>query len=187
MNRGRRLLLAISVALAVASGCGVPADDQPREVQLPGGQYPAFGGATPGTREIGTVAEPLCFVRDDGLVRVVRWIRTWPTIETQLQHLLAGPDGTERQAGMTSALPGTTVVTGLRLAGGHVTVELGEAGTGRSDEVLAYGQIVCTLTTRTDVTAVSFVQGGQPVGIPRADGSLSRAPLTAADYASLVS
>jgi hypothetical protein len=185
-----RLLVAGAVLLtALLTGCGVPAEDTPHEVELPGGPYPAFGTAAPRDREVGTAEEPLCFVRDDRLVRVVRRVRSWPTVETQIQHLVAGPDAAEQRAGLTSALAGTTVVTGIRLARGEVTVELGEpvTGAGRSDEVLAYGQVVCSLTTRTDVTSVSFAQDGEPVGIPRADGSLSRAPLTAADYAELMS
>jgi hypothetical protein len=54
----------------------------------------------------------------------------------------------------------------------------------RSDEVLAYGQMVCALTSQgADVGTVSFASGGQPLAVPRADGSLVAGALTIADYA----
>ncbi|WP_091461229.1 hypothetical protein [Micromonospora inyonensis] len=41
--------------------------------------------------------------------------------------------------------------------------------------------------TAADVDRVTFVQGGQRLGVPRTDGSLSTGPLTAADYTAMVS
>jgi hypothetical protein len=72
---------------------------------------------------------------------------------------------------------------------GIVTVDIGErpAEAGRSDTALAFGQIVCTLATRPSAAAVGFTHSGQPLGVPRADGSLSPGLLTAADYATLLS
>jgi hypothetical protein len=181
--------LAAAFALVFAvSGCGVPTEDDPRHVSPPNGPYTDFGGERARAPAIGAAAERLCFIRDDKLVPVSRRIAAWPTIETQIRHLLAGPDATERDAGMTSALTGAMVVAGIRLARGEVTVEIEQSpdDIGRSDEVLAFGQIVCTLTTRADVTGVSFSHDGQRLGIPRADGSLTRVPLTARDYADLM-
>ncbi|HWG99175.1 MAG TPA: GerMN domain-containing protein, partial [Pilimelia sp.] len=140
------------------------------------------------TEGTGEAAEPLCFVREGRLVRVIRRVPNWPTIETQVQHLLAGPTVAEREAGLTSALAGTMMITSILLAGGRVTVNLGDdvEGSGRSDEILAFGQLVCTLTSRSDIRSVSFTRDGQPLEVPRADGSLARGPLSAADYASLM-
>ncbi len=36
------------------------------------------------------------------------------------------------------------------------------------------------------ITSVAFTHVGQSMGVPRADGSLSHAPATAADYAGLL-
>jgi Sporulation and spore germination len=101
--------------------------------------------------------------------------------------LLAGPADAEQRDGLTSALLGNYIVVGIQLAEGRATVELTAAldETGRTDQILALAQIVCTLTAKTEITAVSSTRGGQPVGVPRADGSLSEAAATAADYASL--
>jgi hypothetical protein len=57
----------------------------------------------------------------------------------------------------------------------------------RSDDVLANGQIVYMPTGRgAEVGTVLFVSHGEPLAVPRADGSLTGGELTLADYASLL-
>ncbi|WP_285791893.1 GerMN domain-containing protein [Micromonospora sp. NBRC 101691] len=181
-------MVAAAGVLALA-GCGVSAEQVPREVTPPQGPFPAVGSPAPAATESGTVVQRLCYVRDDRLVMVNRRVRALPTAREQIELLLDGPVAGEQDDRLTSALTGVNVVTDVRVADGGATVAVGErlAGTGRNDEVLAFGQIVCTLTSRADVDRVTFVQGGQRLGVPRADGSLSTAPLTAADYAAMVS
>jgi hypothetical protein len=135
--------------------------------------------------EPGDVATVLYFVRGDRLVRVTRRASTRPTVDKQLDDLLAGPNEVESDAGLSSALAGTARFGRATRAGSVVTIELvhGEPDAGRSDTVLAFGQIVCTLASRPDVTGVAFERDGERRGVPRGDGSLSEMPLTAADYA----
>ncbi|MER7890164.1 GerMN domain-containing protein [Micromonospora sp. NPDC094482] len=178
----RARILSLGVAILLG-GCGVPADDLPRAVEVPPGPFPAPVTAGP-TDSRGRLDEALCYVRDDRIDRILRRTDTLPTVEVHLQHLLAGPGALERDRGVSSSLPGTITVAGARLVGTTAEVDVESAGdeTGRNDEVLAFGQIVCTLTSRGDVTGVSFRRAGQPLDVPRADGSLTRDPLTAADY-----
>lgn len=182
---------AALVALGLLVGCGVPTEDTPRTVAPPPGPFPTSGTvvATPTpTLTAGRATAVLCFVRDDRLVPVERRVDATPTVDAQLQQLLAGPTAAERDSGLSTALPGAVAAAVARPRGTDVDVDVGEAGdeSGRSDEVLAFGQIVCTLTARSDVDTVAFLRGGVPLGVPRADGSLSRRPLTVADYADLV-
>lgn len=137
----------------------------------------------------GAVPARLYMVRDGELVAVIRHADTHPGVGELVDNLLAGPTDTEQSKGLTSALLGNDIVVGVRLNDGRATVELTDTldETGRSDQILAFAQIVCTLAAKPGVTAVSFTQDGQPVGVPRADGSLSESPATAADYASLLS
>ncbi|GLY26147.1 hypothetical protein Misp04_58780 [Micromonospora sp. NBRC 101691] len=185
----RRAALVAAAGVLALAGCGVSAEQVPREVTPPQGPFPAVGSPAPAATESGTVVQRLCYVRDDRLVMVNRRVRALPTAREQIELLLDGPVAGEQDDRLTSALTGVNVVTDVRVADGGATVAVGErlAGTGRNDEVLAFGQIVCTLTSRADVDRVTFVQGGQRLGVPRADGSLSTAPLTAADYAAMVS
>ncbi|MFF3865866.1 GerMN domain-containing protein [Micromonospora sp. NPDC001898] len=187
-GRARRVVAPAVLAglLVLASACGVPAEDRPRAVEIPPGPFPspATAGSTAPT---GRVTETLCFVRDDRLVPVSRRVDRAPDVDAQLRDLLGGPTVVERDAGLTSALPGAMSAVVADVAGGQARVTVGQTGdeTGRSDEVLAFGQIVCTLDARDDVTTVSFLRDGRPLGVPRADGSLSAQPLTAADYTAL--
>ncbi|MET8911416.1 GerMN domain-containing protein [Micromonospora sp. NPDC004551] len=182
-----RRLLPVLLAAVLLGGCGVPVDDEPRPVQPPPGGFPTPAGTATAEPD-GRVDEPLCFVRGDGLAVVTRRVDGLPDVDAHLQHLLAGPDGAERDGGLATALPGTVAVAGATLAGAVATVDVRQAGeeTGRNDEVLAFGQIVCTLTQRPDVDSVAFRRDGQPLEVPRADGNVSSLPLTAADYRPLL-
>lgn len=189
MNRRTRAAAVAVLVAAVVAGCGVPVENDPRVVEPPRGPFAGTAAASPSPAvEAGTVAEPLYFVRGDMLVAVLRRVKALPTVEGHVEQLVAGPTAAERGAGLVNALTGNAVIVSVRLVGGRATVELGDAPEGGSprDEVLALGQVVCTLTARADVAAVSFHQGGRAVGVPRGDGALSRLPLTAADYAALI-
>lgn len=185
----RRALALLPVLLALGGllgGCGVPAEDEARAVRPPRGPFPtaAVGGTT---APAGSEEEVLYFVRDNRLVPVVRRVDWTPTVDGQLQRLLAGPTAEERDQGLTSALPGAVSTATAHRVGTRAEVEVPDPGdeTGRSDGVLAFGQIVRTLAARDDIDTVAFTQRGRPLGIPRGDGSLSEQPLTAADYAAL--
>ncbi|MBQ0902551.1 GerMN domain-containing protein [Micromonospora sp. U21] len=184
MNRRHLAPLALA---ALLTGCGVPTDDSPRTVQPPWGPFHSAAPADT-TAPAGRADETLCLVRDNRIVPVVRHVDRPPTVEDQLRHLLAGPGTAERDSDLTSALPGAVNAAGATVTGTQAHVAVDEPGddAGRSDEVLAFGQIVCTLTSRDDVTTVVFLRDGRPLAVPRADGSLSEQPLTRADYVPLI-
>jgi spore germination protein GerM len=184
--------LVTMLVVVTAAGCGVPAEDAPRPF-TPIGTAPI--DVTPSVSPNDTISatpggsfELLYLVRDGRLTPIRRTTQQAPSIDEQLAHLLAGPTDAERDTGLTSTLTGLTITRQVRLQAGTATVEIGNRPevAARSDEVLAYGQIVCTLTARPDVDTVTFSHDGQPVGIPRADASLTQNPLTAADYATLI-
>ena len=184
-----RLLGCVAMACLTASGCGVPTETRPRQIAVTPTptQSAKIDGhvAAPGTRY---TTEHLYLIRDGLLAPAVRDIAGQPTATALLADLLAGPTDTEKAAGLTSALLGTNVVGGVHLAGYVATVELTASpdDPARNDEVLAYGQLVCTLTTLPDVAGVVFTRDGSRVGIPRGDGSLADAPLTLGDYVTLL-
>ncbi|AVT33676.1 hypothetical protein C6361_34290 [Plantactinospora sp. BC1] len=189
---GSRRAAALPLLLAaVVAGCGVPAEETAREVEPPDGVTHAWATPTPPdpTPSIGAVPARLYLLRDGELVAVTRHVDAAPSVDELVDNLLAGPTDAEQRDGLTSALLGNDIVVGVQVSDGRATVELTDTldETGRSDQILAFAQIVCTLAAKPGVTAVSFTRAGQPVGVPRADGSLSEAPATAADYTSLVS
>jgi hypothetical protein len=180
-----RLLALVLVLLAAAAGCGVPVDSEPRDLRQPG-RVQGSGGPAPD--RFGAANERLFLVRDGELARVIRRVPTARTPEQMLQDLLAGPTAAEHEDGLSSALS-TMKIDSMDLTQRRAVIEIGSpVGQGaRSDEILAYGQIVCTLTSQgAEVGTVRFTSGGKPLGVPRGDGSLSADPLTIADYAGLV-
>lgn len=185
MTRAARLFPVVVVVCLLAGACGVPVDDAPRDLDRP---RPASGSHRPVPGGLGSAVERLYLVRDGALVRTVRRVQVAPTPQRMLDDLLAGPTTAELRDGLTSALS-TMRVDSMTVVQRRATVTishpLGEAA--RSDEILAYGQIVCTLTSQgAEIGTVSFATAGRPLGVPRGDGSLSSQPLTIADYAGLL-
>lgn len=183
------LFAAVATAVAVAaSGCGVAPEDAARTVEPPQVIERSWQTQTPQASDSGVVPVQLYLVRDNELVPATRRMPVEPPLDELVKDLVAGPTEAERQAGLTSALLGGDLIVGVRLDGQVAVVELaaGLDEISRTDQVLAFAQIVCTLTANSQVAGVSFTRDDQTVGVPRADGSLSEGPLTAADYAELI-
>ncbi|XVV17222.1 GerMN domain-containing protein [Actinoplanes sp. CA-131856] len=170
------------LGVALAASCGVPAEDSPHPVELP--RAPLNSSGAPAVPPAGEVASVLCLVRDDRLVQSVRRAPAYPSVQQQMNDLVTGPTAQESGSGLSTALAGLTV-TATAGPGPRVTVEVSE-GEARKDDILAYGQMVCTLTARPDVAAVAFTREGRVLEVPRADGTLTEGPLTSEDYAALV-
>jgi spore germination protein GerM len=176
--------LVVLVALAATAGCGVPMDGTPRDINDI--RVPYRSGVPNDTA--GRAIERLCFVRNGKLVRVVRRVPAVRQPPAQLLDMLAGPTAAESDDGLTTALTATSGLTVL-VEGGRATVDVGggrlEEGL-RTDDVLAFGQIVCTLTSQFEIGTVTFTSDGEPLTVPRADASLADGPVTIADYVGLL-
>ncbi|WP_199516638.1 GerMN domain-containing protein [Nucisporomicrobium flavum] len=181
-------LAAGLVTCLLSAACGLPPEDEPRRADLPRRPLTSPTATTAGTEAPGEVVEVLCLVRDARIVQAVRRVGAPPTVQRQLETLAAGPTEAERANGLTTALATTSLSVDVPAGTTQARVEVPETdeGNARSDETLAYGQIVCTLTSRMDVSTVVFTRDGEVLQVPRGDGSLSRDPLAAGDYASLI-
>ncbi|MER7243164.1 GerMN domain-containing protein [Kribbella sp. NPDC000426] len=189
-----RALVTVLAAAVVLAGCGVPVQQQPAPIdpaavpsRLLRGNSPTSGpsSATPGKPAIQVV-----LVRNDRLVTLVRDApKPAPSdrLQTVISALLAGPTTTEQADGITSALPPELTLAVAGVQGQVVHLELSGETDGRSatENVLAVGQIVLSVTALSTVDQVTFSRNGQPVEALLADGALTTDPLTAADYAVL--
>ncbi len=90
----------------------------------------------------------------------------------------------ETAAGLRSALPDKDTFGRVSLASGTARVDLGRPFTSlsSSDQIVALGQLVYTLTARPGVGLVRFTLLGAPTEVPRADGSLTAARVSRDDY-----
>jgi spore germination protein GerM len=186
----RRLIVAaVGAAIMLVAGCGVSAQATPEPVQPPSGVSLATT-QPPDASESGRTPEYLYFVKDGMVARIARRVTGVPSTNEVIHDLLAGPDDQESAGGYTSALLGDRIVDSVQVSSGLATVALtapmSEAG--RNDIVLAYAQLVCTLTAQPQIGGVIFTSAGTPISVPRGDGSLSQGttPLTAADYTGLI-
>jgi hypothetical protein len=190
-SSARRLAAAITLAgLLGLAGCGIPAERDPHALQPPA-PFQNVPTATPQatTPMPGSQAAVLYLTRNNQLVPVSRPIENPQMLLSLLYALAASPTEEEQQQGLTSALAGTTVVSGVTVTDGLVTVMLAEPGLEvftQFTQGLAIAQIVCTLDNREDVTGVVFERAGLRVSVPRGDGTQTEEPLTSNDYANLL-
>jgi hypothetical protein len=184
----RVALLGALVAAAALGACGVPAQDEPHRVELPRSPLTTVTARPVPTESHGGVAVVVCLTRSGRLAQITRRLGSPPSVQQQLDNLTVGPTRAEQDNGLGTALSGLTLRAQQAPSSMQATVDIAEAdeSNARSDEVLAYGQIVCTLTARADIDSVVFTRDNRRLEVPRADGSLSRGPLSVGDYASLI-
>jgi spore germination protein GerM len=184
-----RRILAMCM-LALAAGCGVPAQDQAERARDEAVPFALLDPAAPPIfpSPSGSSSEPvaLCFVRDGRLVIVSKEVGAPADLGAALDALASPPP----DAGplLRTALTEPSVVREVRLLGGIARVDLlPEVSALPADEqLLAVAQIVCTLTGRPGVGQVAFTLQGARLAVPKGDGSLVSSPVARDDYAGLL-
>jgi spore germination protein GerM len=184
-------LVGVLAAILLLAGCGVPVQGDPVPIE-PGAvptqlQESAPTGPPQASTVPGQSSLQINFVRNDQLVSLRRPAPNSDRLQAVLDDLIAGPTELEQANGVTTALPPNAALTIAKVDGSHVTLELSGDTEGRSatENVLAVGQIVLSVTALATVDAVTFSRDGVPVEALLADGALTTEPLTAADYQSL--
>lgn len=188
---------AVTLAVAVvAAGCGIPTGGQPDTI--PSGDVPY--GLTSPTASAPSVTSPpprveqprVFFVAPDNrLVGQGREL-SGDTLRNRLADLLSsladGPATTERENGLTTALPPNVRLTVRGVDSGVATVDIEEKAQGPSglEGRRAAAQIVLTATSLPGVHAVLLAHDGAPLDAPLPSGRLTSEPLTAADYLPLL-
>ncbi len=194
-----RYLLATVAAATVLSACGVPHGDQARAVDPKEVPYGLLQSNPPASTEPelkGSVrAEPARLYllgSQDQLVGVPAGVGRPLSTTARLAALFAllerGPDDSQRSQGLSTALsPGVRIqLQDLADGTAQVQVDAGLKDPTADRLPLAIGQVVLTATSLGGVDAVQLVRDGAPVEVPLPGGALTSAPLTRADYASLL-
>lgn len=187
----RRALALLAMAVALGGGCGIPTDDSPRALDdvpfglvLPPTTVPADEPTPSGS----TYTAKLYYVSATRLVSVDVELPRAPTPEDQARVVLEALSNDPRDdVSMRTALrPSSEMSVSLR--GSVATVELDQSVLDivPTEQLLAIGQIVLSLTWISPIVDVQFTANGQPVfvilpGLSAADG-----PVKATDYLPLL-
>lgn len=180
--------LAIASVLSIAA-CGVPtrstADRAPSD-RVPFGLLEERDDTTTGSAA--SVGFPVdLYLHDTTSGRLVRFGATVEdaSVGTVLRELQEPPRPGPDRLPSGNPLGDTDVIREVTVVRGLATVDLAESFSelaGPAQQV-ALAEIVYTATARPGVGQVRFTLGGEPVAVPRGDGSLSSEPLTRSDYA----
>ena len=193
-----RVIIALCLVVTLAS-CGVDSQRNAHvfdESEVPYG----LGDTTPpppssvavapyaATAAPTTVAFDLYFIRSGVLVAVTRRAVTLLAPADLVTTLVAGPTPAEVTTGHRSAITSADIVTHTRESASIVTVDLAKTFNEipRSDRIFALGQITLTLTAGTGVALVQYTIADVPIEVPKANGVVTRDPVTRGDYTSLL-
>jgi spore germination protein GerM len=118
--------------------------------------------------------------------RTIPW--TQATATAALRALLAGPNSTEKAAGLTTAIPAGTDLRGVVVRDGLATVDLTkayESGGGTLSMTARLAQVVYTLTQFPTVHGVTFKVEGEAVRVFGGEGIVLDHPQKRSDYESV--
>ncbi len=184
----RQALAVVIAALTILAGCSIQPEAAPSD--LPAERADVFGEPATGDEAVGTnriyLLAPTDLEAPQRLRSVQRGVPSAPA--SVLASLFAGPNATERDAQLDTAIPTDVVLLGARSVGPVLTVDLNDV----FDELtpdglrLAVAQIVSTATDIGGVQAVQLRIDGEPRVWPLGNGELTDRPLTRYDYPGLV-
>jgi spore germination protein GerM len=179
----------VAAALAwCAAGCGGGTQAEPET--LNSGAVP-FGLLEDSTSSVAqtTVLQQkypfvVYFLGDEGAAQVVRTASTTPTPNIVGDALIAGPTGEEFQVGLRSAIPRRAIGQIRGVAQRTVTIDLNAPfdAVNLSAQKSALTQIVLSMTSLNNVGRVRFLLEGEPVSVPRLNGTVTSKPVRRVDY-----
>lgn len=183
-----RSLPTLIAALLVIAGCSIQPDASPND--LPAERAEVFGDVATGDEAAGTNRIYLLAPPDPEEAQRIRSVQrdVTSTPRSVLSSLFAGPNATERDALLDTAIPAEVELLDARLVGRLLTVDLNDAFDELTPEGLrlAVAQIVSTATDIESVESVQLRIDGERRVWPLGNGELTDLPLTRFDYPGLV-
>lgn len=191
---GAWVLAAALGAAAVLAGCGVPVEDTAHVIADDDLPFGLAGESTTTTIEPSTdfgllptrgADVVLYFYSEQGFIEVTRELSRPFSVDAVVEALAAEPpaeDGSYRSS------VGPEDVRDVEMRAGVATVELDKTflDLPNVEQRLAVAQLVLTLTAQPGVGQVVFVIGEDTAQIPRADNTLTNAPVSRDDFIELL-
>ena len=188
MNR-RSVVAWLAVALPLV-GCGISNDDTPRNVPIAEQEQLGIANDRNAGDATGTARVYLLSPEAPGqalaLQAVARDVDETPT--ALLEALFAGPNASEVDTQLRTALPAGTELLSARIQSGILRIDVSQGLLQLSGQVLvaAVAQIVFTAAEIDGVRSVAISVEGDPQRWPAGNGELQSTPLTVYDYPGLV-
>ncbi len=184
----RRIAALLVVAL---SACSIQPDASPND--LPAERADVFGEPATGDEAAGTNRIYLLAPTDPEAPQRLRSVQrdVLSTPKPVLDSLFAGPNASERDSQLDTAIPAEVELLTARQVGPLLTVDLSDLsdvfGELTPDALrLTVAQIVATATELGDVQSVQLRVDGERRVWPLGNGELTDRPLTQYDYPGLV-
>jgi hypothetical protein len=163
--------LVVVVGAVLLAACGDSSGDASPTSTVPATEHPtttpsASASPSPSASPMETTIR-LYFLRGEQLGVAERRVPQTTTPATAaMKALLAGPDETERAAGLGTTIPDDTRLLGLTIDKTLATVDLSEeyaSGGGSLSMMSRIAEVVYTLTQYSTVRSVAFLLEGEPV------------------------
>lgn len=180
-RRWRRAVPAV-LLLALTAGCALGPQQQPVALSAPPSPGPSRSHS--GSASV-KVSERVYLVHNAALVQVRR---STPLRNTHLQTVMGAlfePLGfIERNEGLRTAVPTTKSPVHVHVRSHLATVQLpaGFDDLAVSEQILAVGQLVFTISANSAAFRVQFKAGKKRVPVPDGSGRLVDRPVTRNDY-----
>lgn len=177
----------LTAALAVTASCA----SSTKSAQGPTTTAPTGPATTapPATTPTTTTDVRVYFMHGDRIDVAHRTITaTRQVAAAAMTELLAGPTPADAAAGLTTAIPSTTRLLGVNIAGGVATVDLTSSfasGGGSLSMLGRLAQVTYTLTQFPTVNGVTFHLDGQAVTVFGGEGIILDHPATRASFESV--
>lgn len=184
MGRVMRVVVMATV-LAIplsAAGCSIREDAEPRDIQTEVGD---FGSAATGDAAVGgNLIYLLTPPNDEGQRRLRAVTRGESGPNELITSLFAGPNDTEVESSLGTAIPAELQLVSASTVGTRLTIDVGTELTELGDDGirLALAQIVATASELEGIERVRIRVDGRNQAWPTGDGRLVDEELSIYDY-----
>ena len=175
------------VTCVMLTGCGVGAQSEPDTIgrdEVPFDLLSQAPPSGPTARQSGQSEFVVYLVGPGTLVPATRGHSSSPTLAEVLRSLMSGPTDAEAALGLHSAIPQGSELRGIQVRNGIATISLGGAFAEVRDRarIVAFAQLVLTVTDRPAVSSARFELDGRRIDVPMLDGRLTAEPVGRDDY-----
>ena len=188
-RRRVRFVLAAVIPLALLLGaCGIAADPSAHLINKKDVPYGLLS-RSPTTTPVSVPSEYVTIYLGGPkrLAAVTRAVPAPASVASALQALGQGPTTAEAAQGLLSPISTAAPLVLSRLGAASVTVSLSPSFTSLEgqEQIVAVAQLVYTVTSFPGIDDVAVRIGGRAATVPSGNGTLTEAPVSRGDYASL--